>query len=42
MTEQTAGISRRTIAKGAAWAVPVVAVAAAAPAMAASGGPPTR
>jgi len=41
MTEQTAGISRRTIAKGAAWAVPVVAVAAAAPAMAASGGPPT-
>jgi hypothetical protein len=31
-------ISRRTIAKGAAWSVPVVAVGAAAPAMAASGG----
>jgi len=30
--------SRRTIAKGAAWAVPVIAVSAAAPAMAASGG----
>ncbi len=31
-------ISRRTIAKGAAWSVPVVAVGAAAPAMAASKG----
>ncbi len=30
--------SRRTIAKGAAWAVPVIAVAASAPAMASSGG----
>jgi hypothetical protein len=30
-------ISRRTIAKGAAWSVPVVAVGAATPAMAASG-----
>lgn len=30
-------VSRRTVAKGAAWAVPVVAVAAAAPAHAASG-----
>jgi hypothetical protein len=30
-------ISRRTVAKGAAWTVPVVAVGAAAPAMAASG-----
>lgn len=34
-------LSRRTLAKGAAWAVPVVAVAAAAPAMAASGGAPS-
>ena len=31
--------SRRTIARGVAWAVPVIAVSAAAPAMAASGGP---
>ncbi len=31
--------SRRTIARGAAWAVPVIAVSAAAPALAASGGP---
>ncbi len=30
--------SRRTIAKGAAWAVPVIAVSAAAPALASSGG----
>ncbi len=30
--------TRRTLARGAAWAVPVVAVGAAAPAMAASGG----
>ncbi len=30
-------VSRRTVAKGAAWSVPIVAVGAAAPAMAASG-----
>lgn len=37
MTEQTpSGISRRTLAKGAAWSVPAVAVAAAAPAYAQS------
>lgn len=35
------GISRRTIAKGAAWSVPVIAVGAAAPAMAISGPTPT-
>lgn len=35
---RTALPSRRTIARGAAWAVPVVAVTAAAPAFAASGG----
>ena len=40
MTNETSGISRRTLAKGAAWAVPAVAVAAATPAMAKSGGPP--
>ncbi len=34
-------ISRRTLAKGAAWAAPVVAIGAAAPAYAASGPPPT-
>ena len=32
------GPSRRTVAKGAAWAVPVIAVSAAAPALASSGG----
>lgn len=32
----SAPVSRRTVAKGAAWAVPVVAVGAAAPALAAS------
>lgn len=32
----SAPVSRRTVAKGAAWAVPAVAVGAAAPAMAAS------
>ena len=39
MTEEREGrrLSRRTIARGTAWAVPVVAVAAAAPAYAASG-----
>lgn len=42
MTEQAqSGISRRTLAKGAAWAVPAAAVAAATPAMAASGRGPT-
>lgn len=35
--ETTSGISRRTLAKGAAWAVPAVAVAAATPVMAQSG-----
>src|SRR4051794_30295484 len=43
MSEQTkpaGGVSRRTVAKGVAWSVPVVIVASAAPAMAASGGPP--
>lgn len=40
MTEETKfGISRRTLAKGVAWSVPAVAVAAAAPAYAASDGP---
>ncbi len=38
MTNETSGISRRTLAKGAAWAVPAVAVAAARPAMASSAG----
>lgn len=37
MSESPAGLSRRTLAKGAAWAAPAVAVAAAAPAHAASG-----
>ncbi|TBT87408.1 hypothetical protein ET989_03630 [Propioniciclava sinopodophylli] len=42
MTEETkSGISRRTLAKGAAWSVPAVAVAAAAPAYAKSSGGPT-
>ena len=36
MTEQSVGTSRRTLAKGAAWSVPAVAVALAAPAAAAS------
>lgn len=39
--ENSSGLSRRTLAKGAAWAVPAAAVAAAAPAMASSGGGPT-
>lgn len=43
MTAETARvetvIGRRTIIQGAAWSVPVIAVAAAAPAFAASGGP---
>jgi len=38
-TESRKGISRRSLVKGAAWAVPAVAVAAAAPAFAASAGP---
>jgi len=37
---QESTTTRRTIAKGAAWAVPVIAVAAAVPAYAASGEPP--
>lgn len=37
MSDTRSGLSRRTLAKGAAWAAPAVAVAAAAPAMAASG-----
>lgn len=40
MSDTRSGISRRTLAKGAAWAAPAVAVAAAAPAFAKSGGPP--
>lgn len=35
------GISRRTVTKAMAWAVPVIAIAAPVPAFAASGGPPT-
>lgn len=35
-------VSRRTIAKGAAWAVPAIVVASPAPALAASGPPATR
>ena len=34
------GVSRRTVTKAMAWAVPVIAVAAPVPAFAASGGPP--
>lgn len=37
----TSGISRRTLVKGAAWAVPAIAIAAPAPAFAASGCTPT-
>ena len=37
MSEANQGISRRTLVKGTAWAVPAVAVASAAPAMAKSG-----
>ncbi|GAA2912762.1 hypothetical protein JOD62_002035 [Microbacterium keratanolyticum] len=36
MTESTTGISRRTLVKGAAWSVPVLALAAATPMAAAS------
>ncbi|WP_424937687.1 hypothetical protein, partial [Arenibacterium sp. S380] len=35
--EEISGVSRRTIVKGAAWSVPVIAVAAAVPGAAASG-----
>ena len=35
MTKPKSGISRRTVVKGTAWAVPAVVVASAAPAMAA-------
>jgi hypothetical protein len=35
------GISRRTVTKAMAWAVPVIAIAAPVPAFAASGGPPS-
>jgi hypothetical protein len=38
-TTMSTRISRRTVATGAAWSVPVLAVSAAAPAMAASGCP---
>ena len=34
------GVSRRTVVKGAAWAVPAITVASAVPAVAASGPPP--
>lgn len=37
----TTPVSRRTVAKGAAWAAPVILGGAAAPAYASSGGPPT-
>ena len=38
---QQSGISRRTVTKAMAWAVPVIAIAAPAPAFAISGEPPT-
>ena len=41
MSETRPGISRRTLVKGTAWAVPAVAVASAAPAMAKSGAKPS-
>ncbi|SOC51728.1 hypothetical protein [Ornithinimicrobium cerasi] len=41
MTSSVTRPTRRTLVKGAAWSVPVVAVAGAAPAFAASGGPPS-
>lgn len=40
MTSEITNPSRRSVAKGAAWAVPAVAVAAAAPSLAASPGDP--
>lgn len=39
MTDVKSGLSRRTAIKGAAWSVPVIAIAAAAPMAAASGQP---
>lgn len=39
MTDLKSGLSRRTVIKGAAWSVPVIAVAAAAPMAAASTAP---
>lgn len=39
-TQPTSGVSRRTLSKGVAWAVPAVAVVAASPAYAVSGNPP--
>lgn len=41
MTSSVTRPTRRTLVKGAAWSVPVIAVAGAAPALAASGNPPT-
>lgn len=41
MTDVKSGLSRRTVIKGAAWSVPVIAVAAAAPMAAASATSPT-
>lgn len=41
MTSSVTRPTRRTLVKGAAWSVPVVAMAGAAPAFAASGNPPT-
>ena len=38
---QKSGISRRTVTKAMAWAVPAIAIAAPAPAFAISGEPPT-
>ncbi|WP_156023139.1 hypothetical protein [Terracoccus sp. 273MFTsu3.1] len=39
-TPQGSGLTRRTVAKGAVWSVPAVALVSAAPAIAASGGGP--
>lgn len=39
-TQPSSGVSRRTLSKGVAWAVPAVAVVAASPAYAVSGSPP--
>ncbi|GGN08728.1 hypothetical protein GCM10009721_40720 [Terrabacter tumescens] len=41
-TPQRRGVSRRTVTRGAAWSVPAVVVASAAPAIAASGPSPTN
>lgn len=37
MTDRSPAVSRRTLAKGAAWTVPAISIAAAAPSLAASG-----